>query len=269
MKRNLLAVILSFFILPTFAINCEDMDEKLVKVDAPKLATNMYDKKITADKIERYNYKTADGAYTSGRWKIQNEKDENLNVIGVSICADNDESLNFKNIKIGNYCWCNIESIDNYRISSQWHKRKEYKYHKFDESKYEGKKDTVKEAAKEKEAKEKSIQDCLDDCASACQENRDSLIHKINGFYVCDKALYKLQNVRCTIDNNFINATSILVFNDMAEIQILGGGSIIFTPDQMNPSYYTGKYEKSPIYLKVKNKEIHVGRKMSSMKECL
>ena len=269
MKKILLSVILSFWFFPTFAIDCGGRDEKLVKVDAAKLATNMYDKVISADKIEKYNYKTADGVYTSGRWKVQNEKDKNLNVIGVSICIDNDENLNFKNIKMGNYCWCNVESIDNYRISSQWHKRKEYKYHKFDETKYDGKKESVKEAAKqrEKEAKEKSIQDCFNDCASACQENRDSLIHKINGFYVCDDALYKLQNARCTIDNKFINAASILVFNDMAEIQILGGGSIIFTPE--NNFDYVGEYENEPIYLRVKNKEIYVGRTKLSMKECL
>ncbi len=264
MQKTLLSsVIISFLILPTFAIYSGIRDEKLVKVDAPKLATNMYDKKITADIIEKYDYKTADGAYTSGRWKVQNEKDENLNVIGVSICTDNDESLNFKNIKIGNYCWCNIESIDNYRISSQWHNIKEFNNYKFDESKYADN----KQQAQKQLVRDKNIADCFFKCASSCQEKHADLIHKVDGFYVCGDALYKLQNARCTIDNKFINAASILVFNDMAEIQILGGGSIIFTPE--NNSDYVGEYEDAQIYLKVKNNEVHVGRKKLSMKECL
>lgn len=265
MGKNLLSAILSFCVLPVFAIDCQYRDEKLIKVDAPKLATDMYNKTITADGINRRDYKTADGAYTSGRWKVQNEKDENLNVIGVSICTDNDESLNFKDIKIGNYCWCNIESIDNYRISSQWHSIKEFNSYKFDESKYANNEKLAKQ--KQEETKDKNIQDCFANCADSCLIKRSNLIHKINGFYICDDALYKLQNVRCTIDNKFINATSILVFNDMAEIQILGGGSIIFTPD--DNSDYIGDYNNAPIYLKVKNKEIYVGRKKLFMKECL
>ena len=159
----------------------------------------------------------------------------------------------------------NIESIDNYRISSQWHSIKEFNSYKFDESKYANNEKLAKQ--KQEETKDKNIQDCFANCADSCLIKRSNLIHKINGFYICDDALYKLQNVRCTIDNKFINATSILVFNDMAEIQILGGGSIIFTPD--DNSDYIGDYNNAPIYLKVKNKEIYVGRKKLFMKECL
>lgn len=265
MEKFLLSVILSFFVLPVFAIDCQNRDEKLIKVDAPKLTTDMYNKTITADGINRRNYKTADGAYKSGRWKAQNEKDENLNVVGVSICSDNNESLDFKNIKVGNYCWCNIESIDNYRISSKWHNIKEHDSYKFDENKYKDNEKLAKQ--KQEETKDKNIQDCFSNCANSCLMKRSSLIHKIDGFYVCDDALYKLQNVRCTIDNKFINATSILVFNDMAEIQMLGGGSIIFTLD--NNSNYIGEYDNLPIYLKVKNNDIYVGRKELFVKECL
>ena len=265
MEKFLLSVILSFFVLPGFAIDCQDRDEKLVKVDAPKLATDMYNKTITADGIKRRDYKTADGAYTSGRWKVQNEKDENLNVVGVSICSDNNESLDFKNIKVGNYCWCNIESIDNYRISSKWYHIEEYNNYKFDVSKYKDNENLAKQ--KQEDMKNNNIQDCLANCAKSCLTKRSSLIHKIDGFYVCDDALYKLHNVRCTVDNKFINATSILVFNDMAEIQILGGGSIVFTSE--NNSDYIGEYDNLPIYLKVKNNEIYVGRKKLWLTECL
>ena len=222
MRKFLLFVFLPFFCLPGFAIDCQDVtDEKLVKVEADKLDTNMYNKKISANKIEKWDYKSADGAYTSGRWTLQNDKDTNLNVIGVSICTDNDEFLNFKKIKIGPYCWCNVESVDNYRVSSEWKNVKEYNSHKFDETKYENKKDVAKQ--KEKEAKEKNIQDCLDDCSVMCQLKYSSLIHKINGFYTCEKSKHKLQNVRCTVDNKFINAKSILVFGDIAEIHQFGG----------------------------------------------
>lgn len=268
MRNFLLFVFLSFFVVSGFAIDCQDgMDEKLVKVEANKLDTNMYDKKISADKILKWDYKSANGAYTTGRWMLQNEKDNNLNVFGVSICTDSDEILNFKNINIGPYCWCNVESVDNYRVSSEWENVKEYKRHKFDEAKYENRKDLAKQ--KEKEAKEKNIQDCMDECSSTCQTKHSSLIRKINGFYVCEKAKYKINNVRCTIDNKFINAKSILIFNDIAEIQLLGGGSIIFTPENTNGSNYAGEHENAPIYLKIKDNEIYVGRESYSMQECL
>ena len=268
MRKFLWFVFLSFFCLPGFAIDCQDgMDEKLVKLEANKLGTNMYDKKISADKIEKWDYKSSTGAYTSGRWALQNEKDNNLNVFGVSICTDSDEILNFKNINIGPYCWCNVESVDNYRVSSEWKNVKEYKRHKFDETKYENKKDMARQ--KEKEAKEKNIQDCMNECSSTCQSKHSSLIHKINGFYVCEKSKYKLLNARCTVDNKFITAKSILVFDDIAEIQLLGGGSIIFTPENTNSSNYVGEYENLPIYLQIKNNGIYVGRNTYSMQECL
>ena len=268
MKKFFLFVFLSFFVSSGFAVDCQDgMDEKLVRVEASKLDTNMYDKKISANKIEKWDYKSIEAAYTSGRWVLQNEKDENLAVIGVSICADSDEVLNFKNINIGPYCWCNVESVDNYHVSSEWKNVKEYERHKFDETKYENKKDLAKQ--KEKEAKEKNIQDCMDECSSTCQSRHSSLIRKINGFYTCEKSKHKLQNVRCTVDNKFITAQSILIFDDMAEIRLLGGGSIIFTPWQEKSSDYIGEYENLPIYLRLKNKGIYVGRETYSMKECL
>ena len=268
MRKFLLFVFLPFVCLPGFAIDCQDgTDEKLVKMETNKFDTQSHTKKISANKIESWDYKRGDGVYTSGQWILQNEQDENLTVIGVSICADNGEVLNFKNINIGPYCWCNVESVDNYRVSSEWKNVKEYKRHKFDETKYENKKDLARQ--KEKEVKEKNIKDCMDECAATCQSRHSSLIHKINGFYICKKSNHKLQNARCTVDNKFINAKSVLVFDDMAEIQLLGGGSIIFTPENMNGSNYVGEYENAPIYLKIKGKGIYVGRKSYSMQECL
>ena len=269
MRKFLLFVFLSFFVSSGFAIDCHDgMDEKLVKVEANKLDTNMYDKKISANKIEKWDYKSANGSYATGRWMLQNEKNNNLNVVGVSICADNDEILNFKDINIGPYCWCNVETVDNYRVSSDWKSVKEYKRYKFDETKYENKKDIAKQ--KEKEAKEKNIQDCLNKCSESCRERHGSMIHKINGFYKCDSAVYKLQNARCVIDDKYINAKSILVFDDIAEIQKLGGGSIVFTRDDSNKNAfdYVGKYDGENLYLRLKNKQIYIGRKTYLMKEC-
>lgn len=268
MRKILLFVFMSLCVSSGFAIDCEDgMDDKLIKVESNKIGTNMYDKKISADKIEKWNYKSVDGAYTSGRWVLQNEKDDKLNVVGVAICADNNTNLAFKNINMGPYCWCNVESVDNYRVSSKWQNVKEYNSHKFDESKYINNKEMAMQ--KEKEAKEKNIQDCMNNCSSVCQTKHSGLIAKINGFYTCEKSKYKLQNVKCTVDNKFITVKSILVFNDIAEIQLLGGDSIIFAPENPNSFNYVGEYENAPIYLQIKNNKIYVGHKSYSMQECL
>lgn len=268
MRKILLFVFMSLCVSSGFAIDCEDgMDDKLIKVESNKIGTNMYDKKISADKIGKWDYKSGDGTYTSGRWILQNEKDDKLNVVGVAICADNNAILNFKNINMGPYCWCNVESVDGYRVSSKWQNVKEYNRHKFDESKYINKKEIA--IQKEKETKEKNIQDCMNECSATCQTKDADLISKINGFYTCEKSKYKLQNVKCTVDNKFINAKSVLVFDDIAEIQLLGGDSIIFTPENTNSSNYVGEYDNAPIYLQIKNNKIHVGHKSYSMQECL
>lgn len=268
MKKILLAVELIFVALPGFAIDCGDMDEKLVILDASKLDTNMYNKKGVHDKIEWVDYKLIGDSYSGGRWMLKNEKDDNLNMSGFAICTDNDSDFNLKNINRGSYCWCNVETVDNYRVSSNWEKVRKFNSHKFDESKYEGKKD--KAAQKEKEAREKNMQDCMYSCSTACQERGASMVHKINGFYSCGRAISKLENARCVIDNKFINVKSILVFDDMAEIQILGDGSIVFKREENNKLFdYVGKYQGDTIYLRLKDKQIFVGRNKYSAKECL
>ena len=267
MKKISLFLIVSFCVSTALALDCQDADEKFVKVDAPKVDTSMYDKKLSVDKIESVDYKSADGAYTSGRWSLKSSKDDNLNVMGVSICNDSDENLDFKNIKKGNYCWCNIESIDTYRVSSKWRKGREFKLRQFDETKYTNKQEQLQQ--KIKEDKGKKIQECMDNCAKTCQEKYATLIHRIDGFYVCGKSLYKIENARCVVDNKFINAKSILVFDDIADIQLLGGGSIILSRENENKFDYVGEYESGKVYLKVKNGGIYVGRKASSVQECL
>lgn len=267
MKKISLFLILSLCVFGAFALDCQDADEKFVKVDAPKVDTSMYDKKLSTDKIENVGYKSTEGLYTSGRWSLKSSKDDNLNVMGASICNNNDENLDFKNIKKGNYCWCNIESIDTYRVSSKWSFLKEHDTYKFDESKYADKPNMAQQ--KERETKDKNVQDCLDNCAKSCQEKYATFIHKIDGFYVCGKSLYKLENARCVVDNKFVNAKSILVFDDVADIQLLGGGSIILTRENENKFDYVGEYESGKVYLKVKNGGIYVGRKASSVQECL
>ena len=53
MRKFLLFVFLPFFCLPGFAIDCQDVtDEKLVKVEADKLDTNMYNKKFLLIKLK-------------------------------------------------------------------------------------------------------------------------------------------------------------------------------------------------------------------------
>ena len=269
MKNILLFAIISFFISPGVAIECGDMDEKLVQIDAQKLNTKMYDKKVFANKIETWDYKLISDSYKGGIWSLKNEKDDNLNVSGVAICIDNAESFDFKRINRGPYCWCGLRTVDNYDVSSDWHYAHEYKFNKLDESKYANKPDKIWQA--EKEVQEKNTQDCMNKCAESCQEQQNDMIHKINGFYKCDKSVYTVQNMRCVIDDKYINAKSILIFDDIAEIQKLGGGSIVFTRDDTNKNVfdYVGKYNDETLYLRLKNKQIYIGRKIYSMKECL
>jgi len=269
MKKILVAFGLLLFASSVFAIDCGDMDEKLVILDnASKLDTNIYDEKGAHNKIELVDYKLIDGSYTGGRWSSRNKQDSNLNVSGFAICIDNDEYLNITNINRGPYCWCRVEKVDNYSVGSIWESIKEFDNHEFDESKYEGKKDKAEQ--KKKEVEEKNIQDCMRNCATACQERRANLIHKINGFYNCGRAIYKIQDARCVIDNKFVHAKSILIFDDMAEIQILGGGSIVFKREENNKLFdYVGKYQGDTIYLRFKSKQIFVGRNKYSAKECL
>lgn len=257
MKKNLLVCCLSLFVSSGFAIECQNMDEKLISLDASKLNTNVYNKKVSANKIEWIDYKLINNSYTGGRWQLKNKEDDNMNASGFAICVDNDQDLNFKNIVRGPYCWCNVDTVDNYRVSGNWYKSKEFDRHQFDE----------KDESKKGAAKEKNIQECMNDCAKYCQDRYATLIHTINGFYNCGRAIYKLQDVRCVIDKKFVNAKTILVFDDMAEIQMLGGGSIVFTPE--NDNVYVGKYENDIIYLKLKNKSIYVGRDKYSENECL
>ena len=251
-----------------FAIDCADgMDEKLIKIDATKIDTTLYSKKIKHNEIERLAYKNMD-SYAGGRWSSQNEKDTNLNVSGVAICVDSDVNVNIKNINVGPYCWCALRSIDNFDVSSNWTYAHEYSSHKFDDDEYADKPD--KAAKKEKEAKDKNIQDCLKRCAESCQSHQASMIHKINGFYKCDKSLYKSMDARCVLDNKFIHAKYISIFDDVAEVRLAGGGSIVFTrePDDKNNFDYVGKYDGDAVYLRWKKNSIYIGRKIYSLQEC-
>lgn len=267
-KKILLFLICVFSCSNMFAVDCQNMDEKFVKVDTSKIGTDMYDKNTRADKIEKSDYLGLrfNGLYNGGRWGITNKKDKSFNVTGLAICIDNNGTLDFKNINQGQYCWCNVESIDNYQVASKWHNVKEYNRHIFDENKYKDKPNLAQQ--KEKEAKEFNIQDCMNGCAASCQTKKSELIRGIYGYYICEKALYKLQNVKCEIDRDFINAVSISVFDDIAEIKMLDG-NIVFTRENQNDFNYVGKYDDEPVYLKVKNNSIYVGRQNYSMQECL
>ena len=251
-----------------FAVDCADgMDEKLIKIDAKKIDTTLYSKKIKHNEIERSAYKNTD-SYTGGRWTSQNDKDINLNVTGVAICVDSDEKLNFKHINVGPYCWCAITGIDNFDVSSNWTYAREYGSHKFDVDKYADKPD--KAAQKEKEVKDKNIQNCLKGCSESCQVRQASMIHKINGFYKCDKSLYKSMDARCVLDNKFIHAKYISIFDDVAEVRLAGGGSIVFTreTDNKNNFDYVGTYDGDSVYLRWKKNSVYIGRKIYSLQEC-
>ena len=244
-----------------FAIDCGDMDEKFVKIEGMKLTTNIYNKEVSASKIDKYDYKMLEGDYVGGKWILQNEKDTNLNVSGVSMCIDDDLNVDFKNIVKGEYCWCKVNFVDNYRVSSQWQKVKKYDAYTLNESKPNIEQQKIF-------VKEQNIQDCMNNCATSCQKNQSGLFRDIDGFYVCGSAIHKLSDARCVIDNKFINAKSILVFDDIAEIQIRDGGNIVFARENENDFYYVGKYNGINAFLRIKNNKIYVGMDRYLMKEC-
>ena len=146
-----------------------------------------------------------------------------------------------------------------------------FNQYKFDENEYADKPGHEYKAKQKKEKIEaRNINDCMNNCALQCQSKLSSLVRGVRGYYVCDNATYKLTNVKCVIDKKFIKAKSVLVFDDIAEIQT-SSDSIVFIRDTNDKKdfVYIGKYDNDTVYLKVKNKRIYVGRKSYSMEECL
>jgi hypothetical protein len=264
MLKHIFALVLfALVVSPGVALECEDGDEKFVKIDGNQIGYNMYDTNTYADKLKKCEFRFECGLYTGGDWGKTNAKQHEFNVVGGSRCFDSDEYSVDKST-YGSYCFCNIKQLDNFKVLSSWVYIKQFQKYVFDETKFS---DSEQKAKREKErVNSQNLEDCMNNCASACQSNMSKLIKKVQGFYTCGTALYKKTNVKCVADNKFINAKKISVFDDVAEI-ITEQSNIVFTKGDND--IYVGEYDDDTIYLKVKNNKIYVGNNTYSMEECL
>lgn len=248
------------------ASNCSN-DEKFIKIDGNQIGYSMYNESLYANKLIACENKLDCGLYTGGEWALKNNKSDDFNIKGVSLCLDSDEYNKDKN-KAGPYCHCRIQELDNYKVLSDWFVVNYFQDNTFDESKQYSSAQQ-QEYEKQKIAHE-NTKDCMNNCAEKCKSNLYRLIKTVYGYYDCGTALYKKTNVKCIINNKFINVKNLFVFDDVAEIN-MGDNSIGFARDKSNVDdlIYIGKFEYNTIYLKVKNNQIYVGRTEYSMEECM
>lgn len=240
----------------SFAVDCVE-DQKLVVIDGTKIGYNMYDKKNYADEIH---------GLSGGGWSLQNNDTSDLSVVGQALCL-NTYDYDYKDNKIGSNCFCKIKELDKYNVLADWVNVKQFQKSIFNENAtYPS--EIAKKMAKDS-AEDRNRQDCMKNCAKECQNNLSKLVKAVKGYYGCGKAIYKKTDVKCVIDRKIINAKHINVFDDVAEIN-MGENSIVFTKDASTKSMvYEGSFEYEPVYLKIKNNNIYVGRETYSMEECL
>lgn len=259
-----------FFFCSAFALDCPNGDAKFIQWDFGQIKSDLYNKDLYANKLSKSNY-TFLSEITGGKWAVGNKDSTELKVVGSALCLDGYDLVSFNNIKYGTYCWCKIDSVDNHDVLSPWSNVKNYDNHKFDKSRYPNLQEYIVQQ-KEKEKKEQNIQECMDNCASKCRAKIGSLIHEPKGYYDCGKAMYKLENVKCSVDKQFIKINKISVFEDFAEITSFGF-TIILTRDKTNANglIYVGEYENQQLFLKVQGNRIYIGREPYSyaMEECL
>ena len=261
-------MLIFFLTTPTFALDCQDKDERLIKIDSSQIGYTIYNKKQYANKLEKCDYKFVCGLYTDGDWKRVNSQDsKNFNILGSSLCL-NAPDYNAENNTYGSYCWCNITEIDNYKVAADWAYIKKFEKYVFDENKH---KTNEKMTDYEKERiNELNLKDCMNNCADLCQSNLYQSISKVQGYYVCDKALYKIANVKCAVNKKFINAKNISVFETSAQIET-DNKIIYFEQDKSHTKdlIYIGEYEYNKVYLKVNKGKIYVGHQDYSLEECM
>lgn len=267
MKKILSFSYFCLFCPLAFAMECSD-GEKLVKITGDQIGYSMYNETVYANKLGKcgdYDFKC--DSETGGKWKLRNkDKPDDFNITGQALCLDSTEFNT--NAKIGPYCYCKIQEIDNYKVLSDWINVEFYQNNIFDENK---KYSSETEKTRQKnQINDKNNQECMNNCAHTCQSRLYKLIKTVHGYYVCAKALYKMTNVLCGIGDKIIKAKTIQVFDNIAEIN-MGDTSIIFTKDSLNSkeTIYTGEFEYEPVYLKIQNNSVYVGHKLYSMEKCL
>jgi hypothetical protein len=245
------------------AVECQNTDEKLIKIKGTDIGYAMYNKKTYAQKLEKCDYKFM-CLYTGGEWAIENKESKDLNVTGISSCLNSDV-YDKNNNAYGNYCWCKITQLDNYKVLSSWNMVK-----KFEKYKYDPQNSLKTNEYEQARVKKNNITDCVNMCAQECQSNLSQLIKSVSGYYVCADALHKVNDVICVVDNKFIKAKKISIFEDVAQISTDDGDIILVrdTQDEKN-LVYVGEYNDVPIYLKWASGKFYAGHKIYSMEECM
>lgn len=265
-KKILVFLLLMVWGSNVFSIQCPD-DEKLIKVDGNVLGYNMYNKVLYTNELQECSARINCDLFTGGEWALKSYESDNFSLVGQSLCLGTEAYSKTANT-IGSNCFCKISELDNYKVLSDWVNVKLFQSNVFDEyKKYSS--ESAKKYAKESVDKS-NIRDCMNSCSRVCKSYLSNLIRTVRGYYICDKALYKVTNVRCGIDNKIVRANTIFVFDDGAEIN-MDNDSIIFGRDKTNTQEltYVGEFEYDTVYLKVKDNKIYVGNKIYSLAECL
>lgn len=266
-KQIITSLFVCLVLSPVFAVECENSDEKFVKINSGQIGYSMYDTKIYANAQHKCTNKFDCDLYTDGDWASKNKDQANFYIQGTSACLDSDE-YNQDTNTYGSYCFCNIKQLDGYKVLSDWVYVKHFQNNIFDEGKFTN---SPQRATYEKQRIDTAnLDDCMDKCSDVCQSSLSKLINSVNGFYTCGIPLYKKTNVNCVIGNKIVKAKQVLVFDESAEI-VADKYNIVFAKDtsDKNNLFYIGKYGYTTVYLKIVNDKIYVGNQTYSMQECM
>lgn len=269
MKKLLPLFMLIFAGYPAFCIECPDGDIRLV-IDDTQEYNDTQNTESFVNKLQQ-TYSPNYDLFQGGDFGKKDSSGQ-IKTLGISKCL-NTMIGGIETKFIGHYCWCNLKLLDGQDVSSKWFLAKNYDRKKFDEEKYRKKKNVTETMVQQEKAmvNMENEKECIEKCAQRCYDSISKLKENINGYYICDKAKYKLAKSECVIDGHVIdNIEYINVFDDVAEIS-MKRGNIIFTRDFTNTKHiiYQGEYNNKPLYLQIKDKKIYVGRETFSMDKCI
>ena len=228
LKKLLIIPLITLMTYPVLSLDCGTSDKKLVIIDDVK--------QIPFDTLSTPTVKF--------------------------LCLNSEETQNLEWQDNGTHCWCRINSFGDNPISAKWHHIKNYNKNKFNEDKYRNKKNITDAEIQQKknEIYKQNIKDCTNNCQSTCESRLSTLKQDIIGYYICDKAQYKLSNAQCIIDTKIIDTEYVQIFDDFAEILTKRMQHIIFSRDT-NPTSeirYISEFEGKPLYMKVQKNKIYL-----------
>lgn len=237
MYMKFLSFFMAFcFCLNSFAIDCSD-NNGFIKVDGATLGIGMYNTNGYVNKIKDKRI--------GGEWEAKNMDSNDFYISGVSRCLTSDSNSNYYN-KQGKFCWCKINVIDNYRVDSNWKFVNEY----------------YKPVDDEKKQDEENKKLCMEECPWYCLNNINRTIKEVNGYYACDKVLYKIENPSCGGFTFFKKVKGIKVFNSKAEI-LYEDHVAVLNKDE------NGFYINDDTKLMLSDNKLFMGSKIiSNLEEC-